>query len=123
MSKNQWGHGYHKGYDDAKNCVNDAKYILTLADNGYVSHLYIVREKHGDVWTCELFDDPIDMLVMAGMYSGFDENEIDITMYEELNMNEIGDYKLFYSQKAMFAFLIKNYTDWYEKNRKDKRFA
>ena len=116
MSREQWGHGYNKGYEDGKKDAKSARYLLTLDDDCHLKNIYIIRERHDDTLVVELFNDPAEQLVWFGKCFPFDESVKDTELYEEINKNEIGKHKFFFSQDSMMAFLTNDYEKWRREN-------
>lgn len=114
MSREQWGHGFYKGIEAAAKLPNSPKYLVQTDSKGYPVHFFIIREKHDDIYTLELYDEPITNIQLAGLILDFDEDEIEPFEYYELNINDIGKHKLFYSKHAALGFLARRWHHYIE---------
>ena len=59
MSKEQWGHGYMKGYEDSEKRTGNVrpKYILSHSEDGELNAIYYIRSNHGyGIYTVELIN-------------------------------------------------------------------
>ena len=121
MSREQWGHGYYKGLKDGIEGKRLPKYLCVIHNN-HVSHFYIIRERHDNVLVCELFDEPLDMIYLAGMLCPFDESIIDFSNYQEIDTSQI-ECKEFYSQDAALSYMAKDARSYLEEKMESAETA
>ena len=122
MSREQWGHGYHQGYQAAMRGGKEYEYVLPLDSQGFVKHIGIVREIHENRLVVEWYDDPLHHLYMFNKCWPFDPKIVAYENFEELDVKDIEPFKLFKSQAAMLSFCASDWSRWaltHLQNRKD----
>lgn len=124
MSKKQWGHGYYKGVEDTINGKGKPKYLVAKDKDGYWWRFFIIREIHDDIWVIENFTEYSQWLQLSGMPYDFDEDEIDVANYEEININDFPtEYKLFYSKYAAIGFLVRAIEEFEKEKKYEKSIS
>lgn len=112
MSREQWGHGYYKGYKDGEKGSKEEKYVCMMDDKGKLCNAYRIIEKHGEIYTLESLWDVVMVIYCCGNIYCFDEDddEYQDTDILEMNIDTINNYHphLFYSQKAFLSFIRNN---------------
>lgn len=108
MSREQWGHGYYKGYKDGEKGSKEEKYVCMMDDGGILCNAYKIIEKHGEIYVLESLWDVVMMIYCTGMIYYFDEDdEYPDTDILEVNLDVINK-QFFYSQKAFLSFIRNN---------------
>lgn len=99
MSREQWGHGYHKGLVDAFNATSNKRWGITFDENGqYAECFRTIKEFPDGTYLAEHWN-YFDMLTFC--YAGWEPSEeIDQTALIEFKLPE-DQIQFFYTFEAM----------------------
>lgn len=114
MSREQWGHWYHKGIEDitsGRKC--DYKYVLKLNEVGEIIAAYMIWGQTGDTYVVEDLYDILLLFHMSGILYKFSENEdeIDYNRVFQVTMNDLSEFHkpiFCINQKAFFGSVIQD---------------
>ena len=77
MSREQWGHGFHKGYEQGIKEGQQERYVCVIGPDGHLDHAYMIWGKHGDIYTVESLSDIVIEIITFGAEWSFSESEED----------------------------------------------
>ena len=109
MSREQWGHGYYKGYEDGERGAKQEKYLCTVDKKQHLVNAYKIIEKHKSTYVLESLYDVVSFIWATGQIFNFDENEeysdADIVERTIDDMSKENPPILFYNQKSFLKFV------------------
>lgn len=114
MSREQWGHGYHKGIDDVlKGKRPQNRFVVTLNEHGEVLRAYMIWGQNEAKYVVEDIHDVLTGFHLTGLTYHISEAEedIDLECVTEKTLDELSEFaepKFFINDTSFWGFVIQN---------------
>lgn len=129
MSRQQWGHGYYKGFEDAGKYIGKKKYLVCMSnsDAPHMACTYRVLQRSKDMFAEEVLavEDITDrfsfLAVNLGSYGIGKDTEINYeNVFETTETKITNDYKnvrWFATEDGVNTFLAKDFESWVQEQK------
>lgn len=107
MSRQQWGHGFYRGLEAAKQ--EHVQYCVTYDDHGHIEQIFIVQDIHDDIYVLEAIS--YMWFVANGLVRPSNE-PIEYENIYELKANELKNPKWFYRWESVAKAFMEDEKKW-----------